>query len=166
MGVLCPNVKWQFALVYLDDAAICLQTPKTHQSCQRKVFSIRRSGYDTNLEKLKNPSFFTNCIAYLRHGICSGRLNVTKRIIYAIFGLEYRAELTERRSVLGWWIVLRRLVLHFGREASPLSKKLQSGAHNTFKKFPDEEISMLGMLKTELVAPQYWHSSICKMAIV
>lgn len=82
MNVILSPIKWQFALLYMDNTTIFSRNTDEHISHIRPVFLIlHKDGVTLNL---KECSLFTEKIEYLRHFIQSDKLEAANRVTEAI----------------------------------------------------------------------------------
>lgn len=99
MDVILSTVKWQFALVYLDDIVVFSRTPVEHIDHVRHVLTLLHD--DGVILKLKKCRFFTDTIDYLSHVIRPRRSEIASHTTDAIRGLQTPTSPTELRSFLG-----------------------------------------------------------------
>lgn len=116
MDVILATVKWQFALVYIDDVLSFSPGPEEHIKQVEIVFKlIHQAGMTL---KLKKCHFFTDAIDYLGHVITPGRLQVATKTDETVQTLKYPTTTTELRSFLGLCNVYRRFMSNFARKAA------------------------------------------------
>lgn len=92
VDILLMTVKWQFALVYLEDIVTFSTTPRQHIEHTKKVLGLlSKAGVSLKLKKCR---FFTTTIDYLGHVIRPGRLEIASHTGDAIRGLKPSTILT------------------------------------------------------------------------
>lgn len=96
MNVILFCVKWQFALVYLDDVVICNKTPDQHIDHVWKVLLLQYNAGPTL--KLKKCSFFTDTMEYVGNVVRLCCFELASHTADTIRGLEPTASLTKLRS--------------------------------------------------------------------
>lgn len=99
----------------------------------------------------KKCEFFTICINSLGYVTHPGRLQVSKRAIEAVQGIELPASLKQLRSILWFCNVFRCFVPNFACMSIPRKKKLPKGHLQTFVGLLARKITALETLKTKLV---------------
>lgn len=99
IDVILSQVKWQYALVYLDDVIIFSKSVDEHFSHVSTGLQLFKSA-GVSL-KLKKCSLFTNKVDYLGHVIRPGKLQVAERTTEAIQGLKEPSTVTGMKSFLG-----------------------------------------------------------------
>lgn len=99
MEVLHKKVKWQCALIYLDDFIILLRTPDEHIRHIRLILTLLQNAGVTL--KFKICKFFSNRINQLGHVIQPWPLQVSTDTLDAICRLRNPTTVTEFQSSLG-----------------------------------------------------------------
>ena len=90
--IILSRVKWETALVYLDDVIVYSRTVTEHMAHVREVlWLLHTAGVSLKLAKC---AFFDTSLTYLWHVIRRGRLEVERRNFIAI----ERARLRTRQS--------------------------------------------------------------------
>ena len=151
VDIILSKVKWQFALVYLDDVIIYSKTVSDHFNHVRVVLSmLQKAGVSLKLAKCK---FFDASVDYLGHVVRPGQLEVASRTVDAVRQFKTPADQGELRSFLGMCNVYRRFVPNFARVAAPLNQKLKKGEPFQFDSLNDEEYKAFADLKVRLISP-------------
>ena len=79
---MLSRVKWETALVYLDEVIVYSQTVTEHMAHVREVLRLLHTAI-VSLKLAKWP-FFDTSVTYLGHVIRAGRLEVRRRNVIAI----------------------------------------------------------------------------------
>lgn len=108
VNVVLASVKWQCAIVYIDDVIIFTKTPKEHVKYIKEVFGLHMAAGMTL--KLKSCHFFLELIDCLGQVIAPGKLKAEKTITEAIKSLRYPRDIYQMRYFLGLCNVYRRFV--------------------------------------------------------
>lgn len=98
MVIILSTVKWQIALVYLDDIVVFSRTPEKHIYHVQHVLTLLNNARATL--KLKKCKFFTDTIDYLGHVIRPRRLEIASHKTDTIRGFQPPTLITELRSFL------------------------------------------------------------------
>lgn len=139
MEILLTKVKWQLALVYLDDIVIFLHSPDAHADHVRQYLTLLHdAGISLNPKK---PECFTNFIDYIDPVILSRDFQISTRASDAIRGLEYTIAATELRSCFGLHNVFCRFVTNLILSALRLNKKVCEFQMKTSARLADNEIN-------------------------
>lgn len=151
IDIILSKVKWQYALVYLDDVIIYSKSVEDHFAHVRTVLTLlQNAGVSLKLNKC---SFFTTAVDYLGHKIRPGKLEVASRTCEAIRYAKPPTNQTEIRSFLGLCNVYRRFVKNFARIAAPLNKKLHKDKPKYFGPLDEEELQAFATLRNCLLSP-------------
>ncbi|CAN8067637.1 unnamed protein product [Agarophyton chilense] len=151
LDIILSRVKWQYALVYLDDVIIYSHTVSEHFDHVRTILSsLRSAGITLRLDKCQ---FFSGTVDYLGHVIRPGKLQVSTRTRDAIRAAKSPTNQTELRSFLGLCNVFRRFVKSFARIAAPLNSKLEKNKPFNFETLTDTEHEAFEKLRQRLIRP-------------
>ena len=151
VDIVLSRVKWQYALVYLDDVIVYSKTLREHFSHMRTILSLLQ---DAGVSlKLPKCHFFQASVDYLGHVIRPGKLEVSTRTCDAIKQAKPPTTQTGIRSFIGLCNVFRRFVPNFARIATPLNRKLEKGQPFNFETLTDAEYAAFEELKRRLVSP-------------
>jgi len=104
--MILSKVKWQNALVYLDDLIIFSADAESHLSHLDTVLTLL--GKHGVTLKAKKCHLFTNEVEYLGHVVRPGRLSVDEKNRKAIKKASFPQTQTQLRSLLGMCNVYRR----------------------------------------------------------
>ena len=149
--VILSKVKWQTALVYLDDVIVYSKTYEEHFEHLRTVLDLLKNA-GVSL-KLKKCHFFQKSCDYLGHKIGPGKLEVAQKCRDAIRKAIPPKNVSELRSFLGLCNVYRRFVEAFARKAAPLTKKLQKDQPFDFGELTLEETEAYEQLRDSMISP-------------
>ena len=151
VDIVLSRVKWQYALVYLDDVIIYSKTLREHFTHLRTILDLlQEAGVSLKLPKCH---FFQASVDYLGHVIRPGKLEVSTRTCDAIKRAKPPTTQTGIRSFIGLCNVFRRFVPNFARIATPLNRKLEKGQPFNFEVLTDPEYAAFEELKRRLVSP-------------
>jgi len=151
MDVILSSVRWQFALVYLDDIFVFSTTVEDHFDHVRTVLGLLKdAGVTLRLDKCH---FFSEAVDYLGHVVRPGRLAVSSKTCDAVRCFKPLRSTTDVRSFLGLCNVFRRFVPNFARVSAPLNDKLRKGEPARFAGLTDEETTAFDRLKDLLTSP-------------
>jgi len=119
IDMILSGVKWQNALVYLDDLIIFSADAESHLSHLDTVLTLLgKHGVTLNAQKCH---LFTNEVEYLGHGVRPGRLSVNVKNLKAIKKASFPQTQTQLRSFLGMCYVYRRFTVDFSQTTKPLN---------------------------------------------
>lgn len=151
MDVILSTIRWQYALVYLDDVIVYSRSIEAHLD---HVYSVLQLLKDAGVTlQLKKCQFFTDNVDYLGHVIRPGKLQVADKTTEAIEGLKPPTTVTGIRSFLGLCNVFRRFVPNFARISSPLNAKLRKGEPSSFGDLDEKETEAFNILRDKLISP-------------
>lgn len=121
LDIILSLVKFQFALVSLDNVFIISRTPLEHINHTRVVPSpFQEAGVTL---KLKTCPVFTKNIDYLSHVICSGQLEIAICITGTIHDQKAPITLTGISSFFGFGNVLPRFDPDFARGSASVTTR-------------------------------------------
>jgi len=151
IDIILSTVKWQYALVYLDDVIIYSRSAEEHMT---HVATVLRMLMEAGVTlKLRKCSLFADKVDYLGHVIRPGKLEVSEHTTDAVRDVKEPTTVTGIRSFLGLCNVFRRFVPNFARIAAPLNAKLRKGEPVSFGPFNDKEQEAFDTLKMRLISP-------------
>lgn len=113
VDITLSRVKWETALVYLDDVIIYFETVSEHFEHVREVLRLSQDA-GASLE-LARWAFLNTSLTYLGHVIRTGKPEVERRNVVTIERARPPQNLTELRSFLGMCNVYRRFVKGFAK---------------------------------------------------
>ena len=149
--VILAAVKWQFALVYLDDVIVYSKSVEEHFDHLAYVLRLlQKAGLTLKLPKCE---FFRESVDYLGHIISPGKLNVAHRATEAFSKALPPRNVTELRSFLGLCNVYRRFVPNFARLSKPLNRMLEKGHPTEWSDLTDDQLGAFETLKSRLTNP-------------
>lgn len=150
MDIILSSVKWQLALVYLDDMANFSWTLRKENEHTRLFLSNLKR--DCVTSRLKHCAFFTNKIDYLRHIIRPDRLEIARHTTDAIRDLRYRLN---KLSLAKYRFVhfVSPAFQDFGRITSPLTVRPGRTQANELGKLNKEVLTTLHNLQVNLIFP-------------
>ena len=120
MDVILAGVRFDFALVYLDDIIVYSSTFEAHVKQVEKVLQLLKKAKVTL--KLKKCRFAVREVEYLGHLIKPGRLEIKEANVRCLRETPFPKTKTQLRSFLGTCNVYRRFVPRFAQIAAPLSE--------------------------------------------
>lgn len=123
MAVIITSVRWQYALVYLNDIVILSKAPQEHIVHVRKVLKLLRIAEVTL--RLKECRFTFKTIDYLVHVICARSLGASSPTTDPIGRLNTPNNVTKLISSLQLYSVFKQFVSNFARVATPLNPTLK-----------------------------------------
>mgnify|MGYP003411260331 FL=1 len=148
LDMLLAKVKWNFALVYLDDVIIYSHSLKDHLVHVDYVLSLlRNAGISLKLQKC---NFFQPRVDYLGHVVTPGKLSVAEKNIETIRQAKHPQNRTELRSFLGMCNVYRKFVPHFAKKAAPLTELLKKGQPIELDALSKDQVQSFNELRTAL----------------
>ena len=151
VDIILSQVKWETALVYLDDVIIYSKTVMEHFAHVREALRLLR---DAGVSlKLSKCAFFDTSVTYLGHVIRPGRLEIEPRNVFAIERARPPQNQTELQSFLGMCNVYHRFLKDFAKRAAQLNRKTGKNQSLEFEVLTDEEYEAFVELKKRLVSP-------------
>ena len=112
-----------FAVVYLDDIVVYIQTLKEHEMHLKKVFHRLRE--HKLYVKPKKCEFAREQITFLGHKISEGQIRMDERKVQAVIDWPAPTKVTELRSFLGLANYYRRFIKGYSKIVSPLTDLLK-----------------------------------------
>ena len=149
--MILSKVKWQYALVYLDDVIFYSKSVKQHFNQLGEVLSLMHEAGLTL--KLPKCYFFRKSVDYLGHIVSPGKLEVAHRGTEAIRKTLPPRTFTEMKSFIGLCNVYRRFVPNFSRIAKPLDKMVCKDHPKVWDNLTDEQMAAFTELRTRLMQP-------------
>ena len=117
--MILSGVKWQNALVYLDDLIIFSADAESHLSHLDTVLTLL--GKHGVTLRAQECHLFTNEVEYLGHVVRPGRLSVNMKILKAIKKASLPQTQTQLRSFLEMCNDYSRFTVDFAKTAKPLN---------------------------------------------
>ena len=151
VDIILSRVKWETALVYLDDVIVYSRTVTEHMAHLGEVLrQLQTAGVSLKIAKC---AFFVTSVTYLGHVIRPGRLEVERRNVIAIERVRAPTNQTKLRSFLGMCNVYRQFIKGFTKIAAPPNKKTGKNQPYEFEVLTDEEFAAFEELKRRLLSP-------------
>ena len=151
VDIILSRVRWQYALVYLDDVIVYSKTLEEHFTHMRTILGmLKDAGVSLKLPKCH---FFQSSVDYLGHVIRLGKLEVSSRTCEALRQATAPTTQPGIRSFVGLCNIFRRFVPNFARIATPLNQKLEKDQPTKFGHLTDEEREAFEELKRRLTSP-------------
>ena len=151
VDIILSRVKWETALVYLDDVIFYSRTVTEHMAHVREVLRLLHTAGVS--PKLAKCAFFDTSLTYLGHVIRPGRLEVERRNVIAIERARAPTNQMKLRSFLGMCNLYRRFIQGFAKIAAPLNKKTGKNQPYELEILTDAEFAAFEELKRRLVSP-------------
>jgi hypothetical protein len=151
MDIILAGVRWNCALVYLDDVVIYSRTFAEHMRHLDQVLGLLRKANVTL--KLRKCRFAAREVDYLGHTIKPGRLQMQDAKVAALKGVRRPTTKTELRSFLGLANVYRRFVSGFARIAKPLTDLTKDEVPPLLPSWTAEQVGAFEELKRVLARP-------------
>ena len=150
VDIIMSRIKWETALVYLNDVIIFSKTVSEHFTRVREVLQLLQ---DAGVSlKLWRCAFFDTSVTYLEHVICQGRLEVEPCNVVAVGCARPPQNQTELRSFLGMCNFYCRFVNGFPKIGAPLNLKTGQNQPFGFEFVTDEEYEAFVELKKRLLS--------------
>ena len=151
VDIILSWVRWQHALVYLDDVIFYSTTVEAHlEHGQELLTLLQAAGVSLKLRKCSFSEISVDCLG---HVVRPGKLEVAAKNCESIKQAKASANQTELRSFLGMCNVYRRFVPNFARVAAPFNRKLSKGEPYAFETLTDREYEAFHNLRDKLVRP-------------
>lgn len=148
---ILSKVKWQFAIVCLEDVFIFSRSAEKRLDQPRTVIGLlSKAG-----ESLKRNKCYLleDRIEYLRHIVQPYRLGISTKATNSFHRLQHTTVVTELKSFLALCNVLRRFVASFARIAAALNFRLKKTSALYFGRLNKTEIEALESLQHRLLPP-------------
>lgn len=130
MNVILSAVKWQFALMYLEDVVVVSRNPDEHIDHVWQVLTLFQHAAVTL--KLKCESF-TKCTNYIGNVIGPGCLQGSSHTTDAISNLKLPKDVTVLRAFLNLCNLFMRFVLNIARMAAFIYNLLRKTRPTSFE---------------------------------
>lgn len=124
IDMVLSGVKWQYALVYLDDIIVFSQSAGKHLLYLDKVSTLLGEAGVTL--KASKCHLFSNAVEYLGHVMRSGRISVNDKNLKAIRKARFPRAQTQLRSFLGMCNVYQRFTKGYAKNSKPLNSLASS----------------------------------------
>lgn len=118
IDMILTGVKWQYALVYLDDIIVFSKAADDHLRHLDQVFTLLGEAGVTL--KASKCHLFSNEVEYLGHVVRPGRISVNEKNLKAIKKARFPETQTQLRSFLGMCNVYRRFTKNYAKISGPL----------------------------------------------
>ena len=151
LDILLAGVRFDYALVYLDDIIVYSSTFSEHLRHLDHVLSLLKSANVTL--KLEKCRFASREVEYLGHLIKPGKLELKYSNVRALAGLSYPRTKTELRSFLGTCNVYRRFVRGFASIARPLTDLTKDDIGTDLPPPGEKELKAFEELRNALLSP-------------
>lgn len=164
LDVIARTVRWQFALVYLNDVVTFTEAPEDNMRHIKKVLKHLKNS-DLTLNR-KKSLFLTETIGYLEHVACWRSLKFAPYTTDAMSGIQEPTNITELKSFLNIFNEFRNFVRNFVRLAVPLKIRLREGKPTKFVTLNEEELTAPILWKKKFylhwyqpypIRPSTWH---------
>lgn len=151
MEIIFSSIKWQFALVLLDNVVIFLQKPREHINHSRLVLGfLKKAGVSF---KVKCCARFTKTIDSLGHIILPGKLEAANHTTDALQSLKTPTTQTEFRSYIRLSNLASRFAPKFARIAVSITARPRKEQAKTLGQLSYEKLTALCTLKEKLISP-------------
>lgn len=123
VNVILAFVKWQSAIVYIDNVITFSESPEKYVTHIEEVFRLlKTSGMILNMKKFHSISVSIECLV---HVIASSKLQAAITTTKVVEELRYPEDVSQMRSFLGLCNVYRRFMSGFAKISAQLHKKLK-----------------------------------------
>lgn len=151
VDMILASVKWQYAIVYLDDIVIFSRNVEEHLKHIRTVLTLLRAA-GMSL-KMKKCFFLQRRVEYLGHVVSPGKLAVASKTVDTIQKMKPPRTVTELRSFLGLGNYFRKYVKDYAKITEPLNRKLRKTENPTYEPLSERELEAFGDVKLALTSP-------------
>jgi hypothetical protein len=151
LDIILARIKFDVALVYLDDVIVYSPTFDMHLEHLDTVLGLLKKA-NVSL-KLKKCSFAKNEVQYLGHLIRPGRLQMLKAKVDTVRQQRPPKTKTQVRAFLGLTSMYRRLVPHFAKIAKPLTELTKENVSDRLPELTPVELQAFETLKFKLTNP-------------
>jgi RNase H-like domain found in reverse transcriptase/Reverse transcriptase (RNA-dependent DNA polymerase) len=151
MDIILAGVRWNCALVYMDDVIIYSRTFEEHMGHLDQVLGLLRKANVTL--KLRKCTFAAREVEYLGHVIRPGRLEMQDAKVAALKAVRRPATKTQLRSFLGLANVYRRFFPGIAKIAKPLTDLTRDEVPATLPEWNRDQTCALEQLKDALARP-------------
>ena len=151
IDMILAGVKWQYALVYLDDIIVFSRTAEEHISHLDKVFTLLSEAGVTL--KPSKCHLFSNEVEYLGHVVRPGRISVNEKNLKAIRRANFPQTQTQLRSFLGMCNVYRRFAQDYAKVSAPLNRLVSPKLPKTLAPPTEREREAFDRLRELLCNP-------------
>ena len=151
LDLILSKVRYDFALVYLDDIIIFSNSFEEHLVHLSHVLSLLKAA-NVSL-KLSKCRFAQREVVYLGHLIKPGRLEMLSARVDALKLIELPRTKKEMRSFLGLASFYRRFIKRFAKMAKPLHDLTTDRTPSVLPTLSDEQVKAFDDLKTTLTNP-------------
>ena len=125
MDLVLAGIKWNYALVYLDDIIVYSKTEEEHLSHLEEVFKrLRKAGLKCNAEKCE---FMKDKVAFLGHIISAEGIAPNQQKVQAVREIKPPTTVTEVKSFLGMAGYYRKFIKNFSSIAEPITELTKLG---------------------------------------
>lgn len=151
LDLILSGVRYEFALVYLDDIIIFSKTFDEHMAHLSHVLGLLK---DANISlKLKKCAFAKQEVQYLGHMIKPGHLEMLSARVESLKLIELPKTKKEVRSFLGLASLYRRFVKEFAKIAKPLHDLTKAEVPSVLPPLTEEQVEAFESLKEALSNP-------------
>ena len=151
LDLILSKVRYDFALVYLDDIIIFSNSFEEHLVHLSHVLSLLKAA-NVSL-KLSKCRFAQREVVYLGHLIKPGRLEMLSARVDALKLIELPRTKKEMRSFLGLASFYRRFIKRFSKMAKPLHDLTTDSTPSVLLTLSEEQVKAFDDLKTTLTNP-------------
>lgn len=152
MDILLSGVRFQFALIYLDDIIVYSSSFRDHLGHLDHVLkTLREANVTLRLQKCR---FASQEVEYLGHLIRPGELALKENNVKSLEGIQYPRTKTQLRSFLGTANFYRRFVRNFAKRAKPLTDLTVDEVPADLPEPTEEELDSFEDIRGALLSPE------------